>query len=200
MTLPSTDQTGVDFARVDWGEETLHGIRFADCRFTDARLVELNTRSCVFENCDFTGARLASSRHESTAFLHCRFQRSVLWVAEFVQCKLTGSEFVNAEFSAVTVRGGDWSWVSLRGVDLHGLDLQGLKLASADLSDADLRETDLRGCDLDHVRLTGARLAGADLRGAQTGELDWRELNLSGVRVDIEQALAIAAAQGVRIG
>jgi uncharacterized protein YjbI with pentapeptide repeats len=118
---------------------------------------------------------------------------------DFLACKLTGSEFGGADMPALVVRGGDWSYVTLRGVDLHGIDLSGLKLREADLTDADLRGADLRGCDLGHARLPGAQLAGADLRGAQTDGIDWRALGLSDVHVDIGQALAIAAAQGVQI-
>ena len=70
----------------------------------------------------------------------------------------------------MTVEGGDWSYVNLRGADLSGLDLTGVRLVEADLSEADLRGTVLRYCDLTRAVLRNVTLDGADLVGADLSE------------------------------
>jgi uncharacterized protein YjbI with pentapeptide repeats len=137
-----------------------------------------------------------SSTHRGTAFLRCRFRRTSLWNASFVGCKMTGSVFESAELRPLTVEGGDWSYVRLRGADLRGVSLRGVRLAEADLTDADLSECDLREADLSHATLRAARLAGADLRGATVTGVDLAALDLRGAVLDVAQAVQVARGLG----
>ena len=197
---PGAEVEGEDFARVDWWGASLEGVTFTRCRFDDAGLEELVTRRCVFDQCVLTGVRLGGSRHHGTAFLSCRFDRARLFDATLEGCKLTGSWFPGAELRPLTATECDWSYTSLRGVDLSAQLLAGQRFREADLTDADLRGTDLSAADLDRARLQGAKLRGADLRGASTEELDWRSFELAGVRIDVAQAVQFARAHGARVG
>jgi fluoroquinolone resistance protein len=188
-----------DLARVDWDGALLERVTFIDCRFDDASLAELVTRRCVFERCVLTGVAMAGSRHDGTAFLSCRFDRARLFDVSWTGCKLTGSQFPGATMRPMTSIECDWSYASLRGVDLSGLDLSGQKLTEADLTDTDLREADLRRADLRHARLQSTRLRGADLRGADTDAVNWRGFDLTGVRLDVGQAVAVARAHGALV-
>ncbi len=190
---------GADFARVDWDWAELEAVTFVRCRFEDAHLAELVTRRCVFEECTLTGVRMAGSSHTGTAFLSCRFDRSRMSNSVFDACKLTGSYFLGADLRPLETRDSDWSWTSLRGVDLSGTDLSGQKLAEADLTDADLRECDLHGADLTNARVQHVKLRGADLRGASTGGVDWRQFELKGVRLDVLQAVQVARTHGALV-
>jgi uncharacterized protein YjbI with pentapeptide repeats len=194
-----SEHEGADYARVDWDWAELSNVTFTRCRFDDASLSELVTRRCVFESCVLTGVQLGGSRHEGTAFLSCRFDRARLFDARFEGCKLTGSQFPGAAMRPLTSTDCDWSWTSLRGVDLAGSDLSGQRFREADLTDADLRECDLTRADLDHARLQGAKLRGADLRGASTDAVHWRALDLTGVRIDLLQAALVARAHGALV-
>ena len=113
--------------------------------------------------------------------------------------KLAGSQFPGAQLRPMTTTDSDWSWTSLRGADLSGLVLAGQRFREADLAGADLRECDLTGADLDRARLQGARLRGADLRGASTDAVDWRAFELTGVRLDLVQAVQVARAHGALV-
>ena len=188
-----------DLARVDWDSAVLEQVTFLDCRFDDAQLAELVTRRCVFERCVLTGVNLSGSRHEGTAFLSCRFDRAKLFDASWTGCKLTGSQFPNVTMRPMTSVESDWSYASLRGADLSGVDLSGQRLSEADLTDADLRESDLRQADLRHARVQTTQLRGADLRGAFTEGLNWQALDLTGVRVDLSQAVQFATAHGALV-
>jgi uncharacterized protein YjbI with pentapeptide repeats len=93
----------------------------------------------------------------------------------------------------------DWSWTSLRGADLSALILSGQRFREADLTDADLRGTDLSYADLNRARLQNAKLRGADLRGASTDEVNWRSFELTGVRIDLMQAVQFARTHGALV-
>ncbi|WP_250662806.1 pentapeptide repeat-containing protein, partial [Mycobacterium tuberculosis] len=81
--------------------------------------------------------------------------------------------------------------------DLRGLNLTGCRLRETSLVDTDLRKCVLRGADLSGARTTGARLDDADLRGATVDPVLWRTASLVGARVDVDQAVAFAAAHGL---
>jgi uncharacterized protein YjbI with pentapeptide repeats len=57
----------------------------------------------------------------------------------------------------------------------------------------------LRRADLSGARLQNARLDDADLRGARADPTLWTTAKLRGAKIDIEQALAYAAAHGLDI-
>jgi uncharacterized protein YjbI with pentapeptide repeats len=196
---PDTVGEDEDFARVDWDWAVLERVTFIGCRFDDASLSELVTQKCVFERCVLTGVAMAGSRHEGTAFLSCRFDRAKLFDVTWTGCKLTGSQFPGATLRPMTSVECDWSYASLRGVDLSGLDLSGQKLTEADLTDTDLRESDLTRADLRHARLQSTLLRGADLRGADTDGINWRGFDPTGVRLDVLQAVLFARAHGALV-
>ena len=196
---PDTVWEHEDLARVDWDSAVLERVTFIDCRFDDAQLVEVVTRRCVFERCVLTGVAMAGSRHEGTAFLSCRFDRAKLFDVSWTGCKLTGSQFPGATMRPLTSVESDWSYASLRGVDLSGADFSGQKLTEADLTDTDLRDSDLSRADLRHARLQTTLVRGADLRGADTEGVNWRGFDPTGVRLDLGQAVALARAHGALV-
>jgi uncharacterized protein YjbI with pentapeptide repeats len=142
---------------------------------------------------------MGGARHLGTAFLSCRFDRAKLFYVTWEGCKLTGSYFPGVQLPGMTTTDCDWSYTSLRGVDLSGLDLSGQRFREADFTDADLRECDLRNADLDRARLQSTKLRGADLRGASMDEVNWRAFELTGVRLDLVQAMQFARAHGAVI-
>ena len=198
---PGTGETveDADFARVDWDWTEFEAVTFVRCRFEDAHLLELVTRRCLFQDCSLTGVRMAGGQHTGTAFLSCRFDRARLSNSVFEACKLTGSHFVGADLRPLETRDSDWSWTSMRGVDLSGTDLSGQRLNEADLTDADLRECDLTGADLTSARVQHTKLRGSDLRGAATGNVDFRHVDLTGVRLDVLQAVQVARTYGALV-
>lgn len=168
--------------------------------YRDADLIEWETAGETFEECDFSGARLNASVHTGSAFLRCVFRRTNLFDARFVACKMTGSVFESAELRPLHVEGGDWSYVRLRGADLRDVSLRGVRLAEADFTEADLTGVDLRDADLSYATLHHARLVGADLRGATVAGVDLARLDLAGARLDVAQAVQVAAGLGAEVG
>ncbi len=190
------DFVGTDLRRLSW--RRLH---FSRCRFDEAALDELSTEACSFTDCNFDRAELTGSSHLRTAFVACSFTRTRFTGASLVECKLTGSSFADTSLRSVTVSGGgDWSAVSLGGADLRELDFSDVKLVDANVTGARLDRCVFTGANLRGLRWGQASLRDADLRGAVIDGLDPRVVDLTGTRVEVEQALAFAQYLGVRIG
>jgi uncharacterized protein YjbI with pentapeptide repeats len=169
-------------------------VHWTDCEFVgrdfrdDEDLSRLQTHQVVFTECDFSGVNLAESEHQGSAFRNCTFNMTTLWHSTFRQCSMLGSVFVRCQLRPV-----------LGGNDLRGIDFSGCRLRETNLVEADLRKALLRGADLSGARTTGIRLDEADLRGATVDASLWTTASLARTRIDIDQAIAYAAAHGLRL-
>jgi uncharacterized protein YjbI with pentapeptide repeats len=179
---------------VDWTD-----CEFVGRDFRDDDLSRLRTERVVFTECDFSGVNLGESEHLGSAFRNCTFNLTTLWHSTFRQCSMLGSVFVRCRLRPLTLDEVDFTLTVLGGNDLRGIDLSGCRLREANLVEADLRKTVLRGADLSGARTTGTRLDDADLRGAIVDPSLWTTASLTRARIDIEQALAYAAAHGLRL-
>ena len=112
---------------------------------------------------------------------------------------MLGSVFVHCRLRPVTFEEVDFTLAVLGGNDLRGVDLSGCRLRETSLVETDLRKAVLRGADLSGARTTGTRLDDADLRGATVDPTLWKTAALTGVRVDVPQAMAFALAHGLRL-
>ncbi|MNI72869.1 Pentapeptide repeats (8 copies) [compost metagenome] len=57
----------------------------------------------------------------------------------------------------------------------------------------------MRDCDLTRVTLSKAMLKGADLRGAKLDGMNLKALDVTGVRMDMEQAVLFLRSYGAKI-
>ena len=122
------DVAGVTFTGQDWGGRSLAGDRFTDCTFTSCDLSETTTAGVTFERCQLIDVRLNASHHEGSAFVGCELVGTSLFDAALHGCKLVGTRFRRCTLRPLVVRGGNWSFVSLRGADLAKVDLSGVNL------------------------------------------------------------------------
>ena len=179
-------------------------MHWTDCEFVgrdfrDDDLSRLHTDRVLFTECDFSGVNLAESEHRGSAFRNCMFNLTTLWHSTFRQCSMLGSVFVRCRLRPVTLDEVDFTLAVLGGNDIRGVDLSGCRMREANLVEADLRRTLLCGADLTGARTTGTRMEDADLRGATVDSSVWTTASLTGARIDIAQALAYAAAHGLRL-
>lgn len=172
---------------------------FVEHDFRDEDLVGVRTERTVFDGCDFSGVNFAESEHLGSAFRNCTFNRTSLWHSTFRNCSLMGSTFTNCRMRPMVFDEVDFTLAVLAGADLRGADLSGCRLREAGLVETDLRKAVLRGADLTGARVRGARLDSADLRGARVDPDLWTLTSLIGVRIDLPQALAFAAAHGLDV-
>ena len=126
----------------------------------------------------------------------CDFRRSSFFTATLDGCKLTGSVFSECTLRPLTVVGGAWRSVTLRGANLSGVDLSGVDLRDADLSLADLTGAALRGARLEGATVREADLTRADLRKASVDRMDLASATLQETRMDLRAAVMLAELHG----
>ena len=90
--------------------------------------------------------------------------------ANLQDAKLSGSSFVNADFSRANLNGADLASANLTGATMELVDLAGTNLWGADLTGAELGGSNLSGAYLFFTNLTGANLTHTNLVGA---DLSW---------------------------
>lgn len=184
----------------EWPEAaSIRGAQFIRCVFGGVDAAERQTSHARFDGCEFFGVRLNGSRHRLSAFVNCRFNGVNFFEAQLDRCKLLGSEFVDVRWDGIHILEGDWSYVGLRLARLAGADFHGARLCEAVLREADLTGADLRGADLTRAVLAKARLGRADLRGARLDGIDFRQVDLTGVRFDMAQAVRVVEGLGARV-
>src|SRR5919112_6621193 len=117
---------GGSFRDEDWYAEEIGAVRFVACVFSDVDLTEATTHGTTFEGCTFHTCRFNASNHRATAFVGCDFRWTSFFTATLDGCKVTSSVFAECILRPLTVLGGAWRSVTLRGADLCGLDLTGV--------------------------------------------------------------------------
>ena len=116
---------GHDFSGAAGAEGQYEGLEFHDCQLEGANFTEAVFRNCSFEKCRFSGAKFNGAQFIHCAIVNCTFQYASLFGASFEECKMTGTVFVGSDASALTIRGGDWSYTDLREMDFYKMDLEG---------------------------------------------------------------------------
>src|SRR3954452_4975482 len=180
----------------DWYGEQIDAVHFVDCVFTDVDLTEVTTEGTTFEGCTFHTCRFNAATHRATAFVGCDFRRCIFFTATLDGCKLAGSVFSECTLRPLTVVGGAWRSVLLRGADLSRVDLTGVDLSEADLSMADLTAAVLGSARLDGATVREANLTRADLRKASLDRVDLSSAILSETRIDLQAAVMLAELHG----
>ncbi|HCQ18645.1 MAG TPA: pentapeptide repeat-containing protein [Dermacoccus sp.] len=191
---------GERFVEVDFYERDLDGARFVDCRFTACDFTEKNLVDVTFEGCALFDCRFNDTTLERVAFTGATLSGCSFAMTTLDGCKLTGSTFADCGWRHTTIVGGHWAMVTMRQQKLDGLDFTGARLSDADLSESSLRRTVFADADLSGATLRGADLRDADLRGARVDGIDLAQARFAQTRMDVDAALAVAAAQGIVIG
>ena len=75
-----------------------------------------------------------------------------------------------------------------------------VRLREADLTGARFEGGKVRDTDLSGAWMHGASFHGADLRGSDLSALDPLQCDVADALIDVEQAMVIAAALGLRFG
>ncbi|WP_329020388.1 pentapeptide repeat-containing protein [Streptomyces sp. NBC_00690] len=201
---PASPEASAPAESVVVGDEDWYGRDLSDQRYTrhtfyDTDWTEVVNEGGIFDECTFSGVRFNASRHSSAAFTNCTFRRCTFFDTVFEQCKFVGSQFHNCTFNILRVTGGDWSFVALPKADLRGAAFDGVRMRESDLTGARLEGASLVVTDLSGTTFLGANLSGADLRGSDLSSLNPLAVQVSGAKIDLEQAAVIAGALGLEV-
>ncbi len=192
----SYDHADEVYSGEDWYAREFAGERFVRCTFVDIDLTESSSNGALFEECTFANVRLNASVHADSAFLRCAFERSNLFEAQFVGCKLVGSSFVECDLRPLTVTDGDWSFIALRMADLRGVRFTGVRMREVDLTEARCDGAVFANVELSAARVQHTSLRECDLRGSDLAGLDPAQVDLTGAILGAAQAVQLAESLG----
>lgn len=200
------------FAQADLAESGFVRCRFSACSLRGADLTGATFESCRFYDsdadlsCDFSFADMRRTRFEACDLTTATLRRIRAWGIVVKRCQASGASFREADFALGT--GGfpnalfedcNLAYADFSGTDLRECAVTRCRLVHGIWEYASLAGADLRGSALDNIEARGAQFAGADLRGASFNNLDPRIVDLTGARVDADQALLLLTALGIRL-
>ena len=197
-SIPTDGGSELDFSDVIALPEYLGHVRFRSCRFNSLSFLETVLDHTVFEDCSLDFSRIGD-RIDGCAFLNCSFRYANLLGAQFVGCKMTGSDLSELGEASYLIRGGDWSYTLLSKLKIKKHDLDGASFASANLYDCSFENCDLRGVRFDNAIVNRVSLRGSDIRGISISGVNIAQIDLKGCIADLEFCAAFAAAHGIKL-
>ena len=197
-SIPTDGGDELDFSDVNELPEYLGHVRFRSCRFNSLSFLDTVLDHTVFEDCSLDFTRIGD-KIDGCAFLNCSFYYANLLGAQFVGCKMTGSDLSELGESSYSIQGGDWSYTLLSKLKIKKHDLDGVSFASANLYDCSFENCDLRGVRFDNAIVNRVSLRGSDIRGISISGVNIAQLDLKGCIADLEFCAAFAAAHGIKL-
>jgi fluoroquinolone resistance protein len=172
LDLAGADLTGCRFEGLVLTETSLRGARLSDCRFERCELTLVDVTDATLHDVTFEACRLQAVDFGTLA-------RDPIGVSvRFERCDLSLAVF--------------------RGIDLRQCDFDGGVAREATFVDVDLRGVTLRALDLTGAVLRGCDLREVDLRASSGFVLSPCDNRVRGMRIDVEGAVGLLAAVGVR--
>jgi len=170
-------------------DQRVRSLTFDACRLEQVNLSGGHLPRWTWVDCDLQGCNLANVEGEDSSLLRTTLSH----------CKLSGIRFPDAV----------WRDVDLVECKLDYASLQGLKAKNVRLRNCDLREAEFYGCqfeslqmlncDLGRCAFTNCRFEICEFQGCDLNGL--RGLgNLSGVRMQAEDLVAVAVALAGELG
>jgi fluoroquinolone resistance protein len=178
------------FAGIELADANLAGREFVRCRFEKLVLQESNWNGVRLDDCEFDGCDLTRMRPAKMA------ARGVV----FNRCRLMGVDWseLNANPSFVFEE-CNLQYASFVEVNLTATPFRRCRMVEANFFDARLVETVFQECEMAGARFEQCDVRGADLAEARSVLLDPSKNTVTGCRISVETAVAIAAALGLRV-
>lgn len=192
------DHIGEDFSDEAALPERLCHLRFSDCKFNSLSFAETELCGCVFENCSFDFTKLCG-RIEKCAFLNCSFHYADLLGADFVGCKMTGSDLSKPSDAGFSLEGGDWSYTILSKLVLKKRDLSGVNFTGANIFDCRFEGCKLDGTKFDNSVINKLSLKNSDIRGASFEMVNLAQIDFRGCIADLDFCVTFARAAGIKV-
>lgn len=187
-----------DFSNENEMPERLEKARFIDCRFNSLSFADTELFGCVFENCSFDFTKLCG-KIEKCAFLNCSFRFADLLGAEFVGCKLTGSDMSKLSDSGFLISGGDWSYTILSKVTIKKHDLSNINFTGANIFECRFEDCKLSGTKFDNAVINSLSLKGSDIREVSFEMVNLAAIDFKNCIADLEFCIQFARAAGIKI-
>ena len=196
----------------------LPGALFEDCEFlgcsfrgaelNDSRFV--NSKLYVDEQaCDLRYCELRDVHFEDCDLTTCNFERSSAYGLKLIRCQAQGADFTNVDFGLTLGRnqtlidlhceGSNLAYADFSSTYLSGAVFRSTRLVHAVMHNCDLSKAEITDCELDNLEAVRLVLADSNLTGSRFNNLNPREIDLTGAKVDADQALGLLAALGIEV-
>ena len=188
---------------------------FRHCNFASVHFRHVKFRNCAFydksteQGCNFTFAVLQDCDFDHCDLTLSDFSRSEIYLSRLHECQLAGANFQGAgatkiignsvELSEATITDCNLAYANLAGSNMMEVDFSGCRMSHATLNGANLTSATLVDCDLHNIEADRVTLNHADLRGAMLSGLDVRQIDMNGVKINLEQAAALLEEIGVEV-
>jgi fluoroquinolone resistance protein len=178
------------FTGIELAEANLAGREFIRCRFEKLVLQESNWQGARLDDCEFDGCDLTRMRPKKLA------ARGVT----FTRCRLMGVDWSDlAANPSLVFEECNLQYASFVEVNLTSTAFRRCRMVDVNFFEARLVDAVFQECEL-----AGARFEQCDLRGAELSEargviLDPSKNTVTGCRISVETAVAVAASLGLRV-
>jgi fluoroquinolone resistance protein len=209
------DLSGRSFAGEEMTGVTLRSCRLIGTSFRGAELRDARFEHCIGfaadeEGCtDFSYANLREAQFAHCDFTAAEFANISAYGMALEHCQLGGVSFTGADFrlpigeaselTGFSMRHCNFAYGDFSNTFLKGSELTDNRMIEVILTNSVLEDVVFTGSDLSNAQGEGLSLQGADLRGALFNRLDPASINLSGVRITLEQTRYLLEPLGVII-
>jgi uncharacterized protein YjbI with pentapeptide repeats len=200
-TLRNTCFDGATLEGANLGAAVMEGASFAGANLRQAVFTRAKLRSVSLRDADLTGIEWLEAEFGAVDFegavtagldflpghdlTRCRFPRARVGKSAFLETKLDGVDFAEADlqsatFMASSASGADFRKASMKKFcAVEGCSFEGANFEGADLTGAVIRGANMRGVNLEGACLEGANLGECDLTGARLSGAQAKELNMT---------------------
>jgi uncharacterized protein YjbI with pentapeptide repeats len=192
-TFAGEDLSGVTLIRCRLIGTSFRGAELRDARFAHCIGFDADSQDCV----DFSYANLREAHFEHCDFTAAEFANISAYGLVLEHCQLGGASFAGADFrlpigevsdlTEFAMRHCNFAYGDFSNTYLKGSELTDNRMIEVVLNNTVLEDAVFTGSDLSNAQGKGISLKGADLRGAIFNRLDPGNIDLTGVRITLEQ-------------
>lgn len=181
------------FENLEYDQDCIEGMTFADCVFRNCRVYEMEIRHCAFQSCTFHDCVVLNNTYRFTDAIDNRFSH----------CSLVGMAWNDVErennvmlpfsaFEECTLKHNLFIDFKMKKFDFSDCDLQG-----STFQQCDLRESLFRRTGLKDVNFQQNNLISADFRDAADYAISLENNKLKKAKFSFPDAIRLLAATGI---
>lgn len=191
----SSDFQGERFKRLDLIDGELRDKSFYDCEFANCNFSESRLINCKFDDCRFIECNLSTARVKGSVFREVKFKL----------CKLVGIDWASARWPSVALTGlVEFDECILNSSSFFGLYLQELKLEACQAHDVNFTEADCEYASFlqtDFLNSTfhHTKLIKADFTDATNYQIDIATNKITGAKFSLPEAISLLSSLHIEL-
>lgn len=186
------------------GAEDIFGKTFRGCLFSDAEMVRMDFRECIFDSCRFSGTLFQRVNFVDVLFRGCDLSNANWQICSALRCRLENCKGVGGDFSGCklqhfAVRDSNLTYSNFSAAGGKWIRFTDCPMDSSVFLECRLEKLDFENCSLVGANFTNTPLKGVDFSSDQIEGLLLSGTELAGARVNMYQAAQLAKLLGLKI-